>query len=109
MNTDPQLPKGQEMAEDDVQKIHERLDRLVSSLNVIKVNVATLTEHCGPCSTMVKSHEVTLRGNGKTGLVTEVAKLADGKGDTLSVSSVCKLVAAFAALSATIIGAVLLR
>ena len=51
---------------------------------------------------MVSEHQEALHGNGKDGLVTRVATLASGKVDTLSVKSVCLLLAAFGTLTGTI-------
>jgi hypothetical protein len=106
------IHKGRHMTDSDVDRVHARLDDLLKDVGEIKTDIRGIKTRCEPCSELVQQHQATLYGNGKDGLKTEVAKLKDdkgGKGDKLSVPSVCKLIAAFAALSATIIGAMLIR
>jgi len=98
-----------ETTDEKLAKIHNRVDEVYKVLIPLAEDIVEIRSTCGPCKEMISAHQKTLHGNGKDGLKTEVAKLRDGKGDTLSVPSVIKLLAAFAALSATIIGAVLFK
>lgn len=86
-------------------KIHERVDSLYDLMVPLTKDVSTIKATCGPCKAMVMTNRETLYGNGKTGLVTEVATLKSGRTDTLSVKSVCILVGTISSAWGAAIGA----
>jgi hypothetical protein len=66
------------------------------------VVIERIDERCKPCSEKVDSHDQAIHGNGRNGLLVEIATLKSGRTDTLSVKGVCTLVGAIGALAATI-------
>jgi len=99
------LPEKHDVAEttsEKLTKIHERIDEIYRTLSPLAEGVAEIRATCGPCKKLITAHQETLHGNGKTGIVTEVATLKTGRTDTLSVKSVCVLVGAIGSLAATI-------
>jgi len=95
------------MSEDDITRIHKRLDDLFTQVTEITGDVKQIKQRCEPCSKMVNAHQDLLRGNGKrTGLITQLATLKEGRVDTLSIKSVLALVAALTATIGTLAAAI---
>ena len=86
-------------------RVHERLDDLLSASNRIENRVNLIDQRVEPLCEQVKSHQVTLHGNGKDGLVERMGVVETGRTDTLSVKSMVTLIGAIGVLAATIGGA----
>ena len=86
----------------DLTRVHQRLDDVLSKLAELTGEVKQIGERCGPCVKLIQKHEAVIHGNGRSGLVRDVDRMKVGRVDTLSVKSVCTLIAAVGALAATI-------
>lgn len=93
-------------------RVHDRLDDLVDTNDKIIETTARIEnrlnlidQRCEPCRQTVASHQATLHGNGKNGLVERMGAAETGRMDTLSIKSTVTLIAAIGALAATIGGA----
>ena len=91
--------------EEQLEQIHRRLDAVYGVLTPLASDIAEIRATCGPCKLQVESHQVALHGNGKWGIITEVATLKSGRTDTLSVKSVCVLVGTISSAWGAAIGA----
>ena len=92
------------MTTEETDRIHDRLDQVVESNTDIVKLLAEIKAACKPCREMVAAHQATLHGNGRNGLVTQVATVKSGRVDTMSVKSVVALITAVCGGVATIIG-----
>ena len=63
------------MSTDDVQSIHQRLDRLDDRLNELFGTLAQQVAVCGPSRAKLEAMSQTLYGNGREGLVTRIDRL----------------------------------
>jgi tetrahydromethanopterin S-methyltransferase subunit G len=63
------------MSNDDVQAIHQRLDRLDDKLNDLFGTLAQQVAVCSPSRARLEAVSQTLYGNGREGLVTRVDRL----------------------------------
>ena len=93
------------MTDSDIAGVYKRLDSLSVRLSEIKRDITRIQNRCAPCSELVKMHQEAIDGNGKDGIRTKVTRLETGRVDTITVPSICKLVAAFGAALAMVIGA----
>jgi hypothetical protein len=91
---------------DPIARVHQRLDDLFGRVDEIGSTVAAMSARCGPCQDAVKKHEQTLYGNGQSGLVARVSATEQGRVDTMSVTSVVKLLAAFGSLMTVVAAAI---
>jgi hypothetical protein len=91
----------------DMTRVHERLDLLFGELAEVKTALVKIAEGCGPCKEAFRKHEAAIYGNGdgRPGILTRLETTVAGRVDTLSVKSVCVLLAAVGTLAATIGGA----
>lgn len=89
-------------SQNDIDRIHERLDTLVTQQAEIAASVARIEERCPSCQRLVEKHESAIYGNGKAGLLTRMASAEQGRVDTLSVRSLLALLGAVGTLAATV-------
>ncbi len=90
------------MTDTEASRIDERLDKLFAQSAHLTNGVTKLTAQCEQFGKLVESHEETIHGNGKDGLLVDVATLKSGRTDTLSVKSVIALVGSISAMAAGI-------
>jgi hypothetical protein len=95
-------------SEEDLKRIHERLDDLFAQSGDVKAAIKRIEEQLGPCKADVEKLKGTVYGNGQTGLIARMTAAESGKVDTLSVKSVVTLVGAIGSLAAAIGGAMAL-
>ena len=93
------------MNDSDAKQIQRQLNDLFEQLAEIKSDISKIEQRCGPHLALVAAHEIAIRGNGKNGLLVDIAKVKAGRVDTVSVKSVCRMIASFGAAIAMVIGA----
>jgi hypothetical protein len=93
------------MTIDESDRINAKLDVLAGSQATILETVQKIQEHAAVCTAMVNSHHQTLHGNGRSGLVAQVAGLASGRVDTVSIKAVIALVTTVGAVIGSAVGA----
>ena len=93
------------MTDSEVASIHRKLDEVFAQLGTLSGEVKATNQRCEPCAKLVQAHETTIHGNGRNGLLVDVAKVKSGRVGTLSVSDVCKLVASLGAAMVAVIAA----
>jgi hypothetical protein len=98
-----ELPRS---TESHVKRIYEKLDDITQKQDHLLQTVTEIEAKCGPCSVMIDSHQRTLHGNGKEGLVTRMMAMERGRVDTLSIKSVRTLLLTYGTLTGTIAAAV---
>jgi len=94
--------KASQRPPSEIERVHERLDDLFEANNKLFAGIERIEQRCEPCQKMLARHDTTLHGNGKDGLVVRMTAAEHGRVDTLSVKSVCTLIAAVGALAAAI-------
>lgn len=64
-----------EATHDDINRIHDRLDEINNKLGEVAEHQAAILTRCGTCQTTLTRHDAALFGNGRQGLVEQVAVL----------------------------------
>ncbi len=91
------------MTDSDISRVYERLDNLCKEVAELRGELKTVNQRCVPCAKLVEAHQQAIHA--KNGLIVEMTKLKTGRVDTLSVSSVCKIIASLGAALVGVIAA----